>query len=75
MMAKLNPADNRIPPLDELNAEALKHLDDMKGELDEAMLDLDALERLGLDQSRLKERIEWGFKAREVILKRFGEKK
>jgi len=71
MMAKNEKPTPDVPPLAELNAEALKHLEEMEKELDRAALDIEALESLGLDQSRLKEKIEWGRKAREVILKRF----
>jgi len=74
-MAKTEQASQAPPPLADLNEEAIKHLDDMKGELDKAMDDVLALESLGLDQSRLKERIAWGYKARETILKQFGRTK
>lgn len=74
MTAKKNipPADD--DPLATLNAEALHHINEVKGELDRAMGDLDALEEVGIDTSRLREKIEWGYKAREVILARFGPK-
>jgi len=67
-MAKTREA----PPLADLKQEAIEHLDAIKGELDEARKDLDALEEIGIDTSRLRERINWGYKAREVILKRYG---
>jgi len=57
-------------PLVELTAEAREHLDAMKAELDTAEKDMDALEDRGLDVSRLRDKITWAKKAREVILKR-----
>ena len=61
-------------PLATLNQETLKHLDAVEGELDRAEGDLDALEEIGIDTSRLREKIDWGRKARKVILDRFGPK-
>lgn len=61
-------------PLAQLEKETLDHLDSVKAELDRAIGDLDALEDIGIDTSRLREKINWGYKAREVILKRFGPK-
>ncbi len=68
---------NNIPesnPLADLTKETLEHIEAIKGELDESSKGLDALEELGLDTSRLREKITWGYKAREVILKQFGNK-
>jgi len=59
--------------LADLRAETIAHLDKIKGELDEATKDLDALEKIGLDVSRLRERVDWGKKAREIILQRYGK--
>jgi len=65
---------NDAAPLSELRDEAVEHLDAIKGELDEATKDLDALEKIGLDVSRLRERVDWGNKARDIILERFKKK-
>lgn len=65
-MAKQN--DDK--PLATLTDEAMVHIDEMKAELERADKDLDALEELGLDVSRLRERVNWGKKARDVILNR-----
>jgi len=67
-----NPVETA--PLADLRAEAVAHLDSIKGELDEAEKDLDALEKVGLDVTRLRERVAWGKKAREIILERYGKK-
>lgn len=61
-------------PLADLTADTLDHIEGIKKELDRASEDLDAMEELGLDTSRLREKIDWGYKARKVILARFGEK-
>ena len=61
-------------PLASLTRDTMDHIEGVKAELDQASGDLDALEELGIDTSRLREKINWGYKAREVILKRFGEK-
>lgn len=62
-------------PLADLTQDTLDHIDGVKKELDSAVGDLEALESLGIDTSRLREKIDWGYKAREVILKQFGKKK
>jgi len=72
-MAK-NQTTGAPPPLADLREEAVAHLDSIKDELDEADKDLDALEQIGMDVSRLRERVDWGKKAREIILDRFGKK-
>lgn len=65
---------NNPPPLAELRDEAVDHLDAIKAELDEAAKDLDALEKIGMDVSRLRERVEWGKRARDIILDRFKKR-
>ena len=62
-------------PLATLKEDTLEHLESVKAELDRAAADLDALEEIGIDTSRLREKINWGYKARSVILDRFGPKK
>ena len=61
-------------PLADMRNEAVEHLDSIGAELEEAEKDMEALEKIGIDVSRLRERVEWGKNAREIILKRFGEK-
>ena len=72
-MAK-NQTTGAPSPLADLREEAVAHLDAIKGELDEAEKDLDAFEKIGMDTSRLRERIDWAKKARDIILDRFGKK-
>ena len=66
--------NNETAPLADLWEEAVGHLDAIKGELDEAAKDLEALEKIGMDVSRLRERVDWGYKARDIILDRFKKK-
>ena len=73
-MAKVNKPLPEVEPLAELTKDTLEHIDAIGAELDKATEDLDALETLGIDASRLREKIAWGRKAREVILKQFGPK-
>ena len=75
MTAPKSKAPVFTEPLAELKQETLDHLDAVKGELDQAAADLDALEEIGIDTSRLREKIEWGRKARKIILDRYGPKK
>jgi len=58
-------------PLHDISAETVQSLDAIKGELDTAMGDIEALEKIGMDVSRLRERLDWGYKARDIILERF----
>ena len=69
-MAINNPQN--ADPLVQLTAEARDNIDKMKASLEKADGDMDALEELGIDVSRLREKVAWGKKAREVILKRLG---
>jgi len=62
-----NPPE--VTPRVELTEEARKHIDAMKAEIEASEKNLDGLEELGLDVSRLREKIEWARKARETILK------
>ena len=73
-MAKTVNTPAEAAPLVGLTEEAKAHLEAIKGELDEAVKDLDAMESLGLDVSRLRDKILWGYKAREVILERLSKK-
>ena len=73
-MATVNKSVAPGGPLHDLSAETVASLDAIKGELDKASGDIAALEKIGMDVSRLKERIDWGYKAREIILERFKSK-
>jgi transposase-like protein len=72
-MAAVSKTPIPAPPLADLRSETAAHLEAIKGELDEAVKDLDALESIGLDVTKLRERVDWGYKAREVVMKRFGK--
>ena len=74
MMAKKPEQKSDTEPLADLTKETLEHIESIKKELDKASEDLDAIEELGIDTSRLREKIDWGYKARDVILKQFGKK-
>lgn len=73
-MAKQNAPNEDNEPLARLTEDTMEHIDGIKAELDQAAMDLDSLEELGIDTSRLREKINWGYKAREVILKTFNNK-
>ncbi len=73
-MAKTNVPIPDPEPLASLTADTRQHIDNIKAELDEAVKGLEGLEELGIDTSRLREKINWGYKARDVILKTFGDK-
>jgi len=73
-MAKQTTPIKDPEPLASLSRDTLEHMEAIKSELEAAKKGLDALDELGIDTSRLREKINWGFKAREVILKQFGEK-
>ena len=74
MMAKTNEGTNQRPPFADLNADTLKQLDDLGKHIDTSLAQLDALEEIGVDQSRLREKLEWGRKVREILLKDFTQK-
>lgn len=70
-MAKISKIPSGEPdPLVSLTAEAKEHIEKLDVELTRVEGDLAAMEELGLDTSRLKERVEWARKARKVILER-----
>ena len=56
-------------PLASLTAEARENLEKVKDEIELSKRNLAALEELGIDVSRLREKIAWAEKAREVTLK------
>lgn len=56
-------------PLVTLTKEAKEHIEAMKVELDKADVNIKGLESLGQDMSKLKSMVDWGRRAREVILK------
>jgi len=73
-MAAQNKTPGPEAPLGGLRSETIAHLESIKKELDEASDDLDSLEEIGMDVSRLRERINWGYKAREIITKRLAKR-
>jgi len=71
-MAKIVNIPNTEPdPLATLTAEARKHIENLSAEIERVRGDLDAMEELGLDTSRLRERVDWAEKAQKTILERF----
>ena len=69
MMAQANGNKKPADTLFTLSEEALKHLEAMKDEFDKADSTLDMLEEIGQDVSVSREKIAWGRKAREVLLR------
>ena len=69
---KTNPGPEG--PFHDLREDTLRSLEAVGIELDKAGKDIEALEAIGLDVSRLKERLEWGRKAREIILSRVNHR-
>ena len=57
-------------PLVTLTADAKKEIDKLGKDIERSEGDMLALEELGLDVSRLRDKIEWARKAREIVLKR-----
>jgi len=58
-----------IDPLVTLKKEARERIEGMSKDIESSKSLLDALDSLGLDVTRDRERIEWAEHAREVILK------
>jgi hypothetical protein len=57
-----------------LTAEAMKNLDDIKQGLDKVTGDLDALDKIGIDTTKLRSYVDWGNKAHTVLTERFAPK-
>ena len=57
-------------PLVTLTADAKKEIDKLGKDLERSREDMKALKELGLDVSRLEDKIEWAEKARNIVLKR-----
>ena len=57
-------------PLVTLTADAKIEIEKLGKDLERSEADMSALEELGLDVSRLRDKIEWAKKAREIVLKR-----
>lgn len=66
-------ADKKLPPtidpLVTLKKEAREKIEGMSKDIEASKSLLDALDGLGLDVTRDRERIEWAENARDVILK------
>ena len=73
-MAPVNKTVAPGGPLHDVSAETIKSMEAIGAELDIAQGDIEALEKIGMDVSSLKERLDWGRKAREIILERFKSK-
>lgn len=67
-------AEQNNNPLIGLTDEALKELEKMGLDIEESEKDLQAFEELGVDTSRLRDKVEWAKKARKLMLERFGKK-
>jgi len=63
-MAKTND------PLVTLTADAKIEIEKLGKDIERSEGDMLALEELGLDVSRLRDKIQWARKAREIVLKR-----
>lgn len=65
--------NNKLPPdptpLVELTKEARAEIEKMGDDLDRAEAVFDDFEELGLDVSKVRERIAWSRKARDIVLK------
>jgi hypothetical protein len=57
-----------------IRQEGVDHLDKMAEGLAETEKDLDALEKIGYDVTKLRERVDWAKTARDIILDRFHKK-
>ena len=57
-------------PLVTLTADAKIEIEKLGKDLERSEADMSVLEELGLDVSRLRDKIEWAKKAREIVLKR-----
>ncbi len=69
--------NNNIPtvnPLADLKQDAIDNLNNIKSQLDETEKDIAAMDAIGLDTSKLKDRLEWARNARKIILNRYGIK-
>lgn len=66
-MAKEKPRS-----LVKLRPEQKQRLEELEGEFEAADGDLEALEQIGMDVSKLREMLAFSMKAREVLLERFS---
>lgn len=58
-------------PLASLTKEARDELEKLGADIDKAEKELETFEELGVDTSRLREKINWARKARDLMLKNF----
>ena len=62
--------DKTNDPLVTLTADAKIEIEKLGKDIERSEGDMLALEELGLDVSRLRDKIQWARKAREIVLKR-----
>lgn len=73
MAKKVNITAPEGDPLVTLTDEAREHIENLEPEINRAYGDIEAMESLGMDASRLREKVDWAKKAREVILDRLSK--
>jgi len=66
---------NNENPLVTLKAEALAHLADIRSELERAEADIKTLEEIGLDTTSLREKLDWGKRAVDILDRHYGGQK
>lgn len=62
----------QVPPTNpflKLNEDAIKHLDSIGEEIKAGRAIIDDLEGLGIDQSRLRQTLDWAEGVRDVLMK------
>jgi hypothetical protein len=58
-------------PLASLTKEAREELEKLGADIDKAEKEMETFEELGVDTSRLRDKINWARKARDLMLKNF----
>jgi len=68
MATKQTPNTNPVDPLITLKREAREKIEGMDANIAESEKLLDALDQLGIDVTRDRERLDWAKRARQTIL-------
>jgi hypothetical protein len=70
-MAKTN---NNADPLFQMNADITKQIEEAEADIANAHADLDAMEKTGLDVSKMRAQLDWAEKTRAILLERYKKR-
>lgn len=66
------PPEKKIKPLITLTPEGKTKLKNLQEDIDQAVAAIEVMEKIGMDMTEAREKLEWSKNAREMLLENFG---